>query len=70
MNVVATDTGTLVEIQGTGEGATFPRSTLDKLLDMALGACDTLFAAQREALTLPYPGALPEGPAPSKVFGS
>lgn len=28
MNVVATDTGTLVEIQGTGEGATFPRSTL------------------------------------------
>lgn len=36
MNVVATDTGTLVEIQGTGEGATFARSTLDKLLDMAL----------------------------------
>jgi len=33
MNVVATDTGTLVEVQGTGEGATFPRSTLDKLLD-------------------------------------
>ncbi len=27
MNVVATDTGTLVEVQGTGEGATFPRST-------------------------------------------
>jgi hypothetical protein len=44
MNVVATDTGTLVEVQGTGEGATFPRSTLDKLLDAALGACDTLFA--------------------------
>ena len=38
MNVVATDTGTLVEIQGTGEGATFPRSTLDKLLDAALGS--------------------------------
>ena len=70
MNVVATDTGTLVEIQGTGEGATFPRSTLDKLLDMALGACDTLFAAQREALALPYPGVLPEGPASPKAFGS
>jgi ribonuclease PH len=70
MNVVATDTGTLVEVQGTGEGATFPRSTLDKLLDMALGACDTLFAAQREALELPYPGVLPEGPNPSKAFGS
>ena len=42
MNVVATDTGTLVEIQGTGEGATFPRSTLDKMLDAALGACETV----------------------------
>lgn len=70
MNVVATDTGTLVEIQGTGEGATFPRSTLDKLLDMALGACDSLFAAQREALALPYPGVLPEGPPPAKGFGT
>ncbi|WP_343603158.1 ribonuclease PH [Mycobacterium sp.] len=70
MNVVATDTGTLVEIQGTGEGATFPRSTLDKMLDAALGACDTLFTAQREALALPYPGELPEGPAPQKAFGS
>ncbi|KZS83820.1 ribonuclease PH [Mycobacterium persicum] len=70
MNVVATDTGTLVEIQGTGEGATFPRSTLDKLLDMALGACDKLFTAQREALALPYPGVLPEGPPPPKAFGS
>ena len=46
MNVVATDTGTLV--QGCGRGATFPRSTLDKLLDAALGACDTLFAPRRE----------------------
>ena len=70
MNVVATDTGTLVEVQGTGEGATFPRSTLDKLLDVAQGACDKLFVAQREALALPYPGVLPEGPAPQKAFGS
>ena len=70
MNVVATDTGTLVEVQGTGEGATFPRSTLDKLLDAALGACDTLFALQSEALEAPYPGVLPEGPAPKKAFGN
>ena len=49
MNVVATDTGTLVEIQGTGEGATFPRSTLDKMLDAALAACEQLFVVQREA---------------------
>lgn len=70
MNVVATDTGTLVEIQGTGEGATFPRSTLDKMLDAALGATEQLFVLQREALDAPYPGVLPEGPAPKKAFGS
>lgn len=70
MNVVATDTGTLVEVQGTGEGATFPRSTLDKLLDVALQGCDTLFAAQREALALPYPGVLPERAGTQKAFGS
>ena len=70
MNVVATDTGTLVEVQGTGEGATFPRSTLDKLLDAAQGACEKLFVAQNEALALPYPGVLPEGGTPQKAFGS
>lgn len=70
MNVVATDTGTLVEVQGTGEGATFPRSTLDKLLDVALAGCDKLFAAQREALALPYPGELPERKPQPKAFGS
>ena len=46
------------------------RKTLDKMLDAALAACETLFAAQREALALPYPGELPEGPAPKKAFGS
>lgn len=70
MNVVATDTGTLVEIQGTGEGATFPRSTLDKMLDAALAACEQLFAAQSEALALPYPGELPEAAPAKKAFGS
>ena len=70
MNVVATDTGTLVEIQGTGEGATFPRSTLDKMLDLAMASCEQLFALQAAALEAPYPGELPEGPAPKKAFGS
>ncbi len=60
MNVVATDTGTLVEIQGTGEGATFPRSTLDKMLDLALAGCEELNRHQVEALAEPYPGDLPE----------
>ena len=63
MNVVATDAGTLVEVQGTGEGATFPRSTLDKMLDLALAGCAQLATMQTEALALPYPGELPE---PSK----
>jgi len=71
MNVVATDTGTLVEIQGTGEGATFPRSTLDKMLDAAMVACEQLFTVQREALDLPYPGVLPESAeAAKKAFGN
>ncbi|MFW0796486.1 ribonuclease PH [Gordonia sp. CPCC 205515] len=59
MNVVATDAGTLVEVQGTGEGATFPRATLDKLLDMAMIGTDKLFDAQRTALAADYPGRLP-----------
>src|SRR5829696_1379834 len=71
MNVVATDTGTLVEIHGTGEGATFPRSTLDKMLDAAMGGCEQIFEIQREALELPYPGVLPESAEPAKkAFGS
>ena len=70
MNVVATDTGTFVEIQGTGEGATFPRSTLDKMLDAAMAGCEQLFEVQRQALALPYPGVLPDAPAPKKAFGS
>ena len=60
MNVVATDTGTLVEVQGTGEGATFPRSTLDKMLDVALARCEQLFELQRAALESRIPGVLPE----------
>lgn len=50
MNVVATDTGTLVELQGTGEGATFARSTLNAMLDLAEQGCGQLFEYQRLAL--------------------
>ncbi|MGH3516023.1 MAG: ribonuclease PH [Haloechinothrix sp.] len=65
MNVVATHTGTLIEVQGTAEGATFTRSTLDTMLDMALAGCAELTRKQSEALESPYPGELPE-PAPAK----
>ncbi len=57
MNVVATDAGTLVEIQGTGEGATFSRATLDKMMDMAAVGTEKLFEAQRAALGAPLPTA-------------
>jgi ribonuclease PH len=60
MNVVATDTGTLVELQGTGEGATFDRSTLDQMLDVAIKGCHELTALQVTALASPYPGELPQ----------
>lgn len=59
MNVVATDHGTLVEVQGTGEGATFTRSTMDTMIDYALHGCAELARAQAEALAAPYPGELP-----------
>ena len=55
MNVVATDVGTLVEVQGTAEGATFARSTLDAMLDSALAGIATLTEMQRSALPEPLP---------------
>jgi len=50
MNVVATESGGLVEVQGTAEGDPFPRSDLDRLLDLALSGIERLLAAQRRAL--------------------
>jgi ribonuclease PH len=58
-NVVATDTGTLIEVQGTGEGATFTRRTLDAMLDVALVGVRELARIQAAALAEPYPGDLP-----------
>ncbi len=57
-NVVATDTGTLIEVQGTGEGATFTRRTLDAMLDSALGGIRQLSDLQAAVLSEPYPGEL------------
>jgi ribonuclease PH len=59
MNVVATDAGTIIEVQGTGEGATFTRSTLDRMLDLALAGCAEINRRQADALAKPYPGDLP-----------
>jgi ribonuclease PH len=50
VNVVETVAGDLVEVQGTAEGAAFPRQQLDRLLDMAHNGNAELFAAQQAAL--------------------
>jgi ribonuclease PH len=50
MNVVATESGRLVEVQGTAEGEPFARTELDLLVDLALGGIASLLAAQRRAL--------------------
>jgi ribonuclease PH len=49
MNVVATQSGGLVEVQGTAEGDPFPRRDLDALLDLAESGIETLLAAQARA---------------------
>ena len=50
MNVVGTESGGLVEVQGTAEGDPFRRAQLDELLDLATSGLRTLFAAQKSAL--------------------
>jgi ribonuclease PH len=63
MNVVGTEDGRLVEVQGTAEGDPFSREALDRLTDLAQAGIRTLISAQREVLG-GFPGALPEGPPP------
>jgi ribonuclease PH len=53
MNVVCTDTGSFVEVQGTAEGAPFDRALLDALLDLAVGGCADLTRIQAAALAAP-----------------
>ncbi len=50
MNIVATGSGGLVEVQGTAEGDPFQRAELDRLIDLALGGIDELLVAQRSIL--------------------
>jgi ribonuclease PH len=49
-NVVGTDAGTYVELQGTAEGQPFDRAAMDGLLDLAGSGLQRLFAAQAEAI--------------------
>ena len=50
MNVVGTDAGTYVELQGTAEGRPFDRASALSMLDLADEGLATLFAAQAEVL--------------------
>jgi ribonuclease PH len=50
LNVVAGEGGTIVEVQGTAEGAPVPRAHFDGLVDLSLSAVPALRAAQDAAL--------------------
>ncbi len=50
LNVVATDGGAIIEIQGTGEERAFTRQEMDVLVDLALAGIGRLAAVQRDAL--------------------
>lgn len=52
MNVVGTEGGGLVEVQGTAEGRPFSRAELDALVDLAQSGISRLVQAQRRALGL------------------
>ena len=49
-NVVMTDDGRFVELQGTAEGAAFDRAMMDRLIDLAAGGIRELQTAQRAAI--------------------
>ena len=51
MNVVMVDSGQFVEVQGTGEHATFDRTELNALLALATAGISALDAAQLRALS-------------------
>ncbi|HCR46905.1 MAG TPA: ribonuclease PH [Marinobacter hydrocarbonoclasticus] len=50
MNVIMTDQGGFIEIQGTAEGAPFEQTELDAMLTLARKAINQLFEIQQEAL--------------------
>lgn len=50
MNVVMTEAGGIIEVQGTAEGAPFSRTEMQSMLDLAQNGIKQLIAAQRAAL--------------------
>ncbi len=52
LNIAMRSDGSLIEVQGCAEGEPFPPEVLTTLVDLGRSGCETLFAAQREALGL------------------
>ena len=50
LNVVATASGKIIEIQGTAEGAPVPRAQIDRMVDLALAGIKLLTEKQEAAL--------------------
>ena len=51
MNVVMTESGKIIEVQGTAEEVPFSRQELDRMLDVAGAGLERLFACQRAVLS-------------------
>lgn len=52
MNVVMTDAGHFIEVQGTAEGVAFDRGTMNQLLDLAESGISDLIDLQKQVLGL------------------
>jgi len=50
MNVIMTDSGSFVEVQGTAEGEAFDRNVMNRLLDLAEGGIKDLIKLQKQSL--------------------
>ncbi len=53
MNLVMTDAGKFVEVQGAAEGAPFDRAELDQMLSLGAGGIQRIFELQKAALATP-----------------
>jgi ribonuclease PH len=50
MNVVATASGAIIEVQATAEGEAVPRADVDRMIDLGLGGVVSLAVEQRRVL--------------------
>ncbi len=59
MNVIRTDLGQFVEVQGTGEKAPFSQQEMEAMLALAVHGTNLLFERQRAVLREILPSLLP-----------